>query len=318
MTSTIPPRLIESVDAKLTSALARSPGRVVSSTRIGGGDINEAAALTTSSGDRLFLKWNAHAPAGMFEAEADGLEALRAAAGPDLVIPAVIAIGEAEGAAWLLMEFVGLDGPSGGRSGPDEWAAQLGRGVAALHAADAEGAPSPPSSYGWHRDNFIGRLPQVNGWDDDWSTFWRDRRIAPQVRRAAEAGLIAGAARQDLDHLLDRMDDALEGADQEGPSLLHGDLWGGNAMPAGDGRAAIYDPAVYRGHREVDLAMSELFGFPAGFMPAYREVWPVDELYDVRRRDLYQLYYLLVHVNLFGRSYVSGSVAAARRVLATL
>jgi len=319
---TIPPRLIASVDTRLAATSASPGARVVSSTRIGGGDINEAAALTTSSGERLFLKWNADAPAGMFAAEADGLEALGAAAGPDLVVPAVIATGSSADGAWLLMDFVGRDGSSSDRSRGDQWAERLGRGLAALHAAEIGDDESPSfgfsDRYGWRRDNFIGRLPQPNGWHDQWSTFWRDRRIVPQVRHAVDAGRIDRAEREGLDRLIERMDDALEGAGADGPSLLHGDLWGGNTMEAGDGRAAIYDPAVYRGHREVDLAMSELFGFPDRFMPAYREASPVDELYDVRRRDLYQLYYLLVHVNLFGRSYVDGTMAATRRVLATL
>jgi len=286
---------------------------------VGGGDINEAAAVTTSAGKKLFLKWNDSAPDGLFEAEADGLSALgatigRAATGDHIMVPAVVALGRVEGTAWLLMDFIGADSSGRGSHAESTWDESLGRGLAAIHRAP----PGLGRGFGWHRDNFIGRLPQVNRITDDWTEFWRDRRIAPQVRRAAGSGLLDSPAVDILDRLIDRMPAALEGAAHEGPSLLHGDLWGGNAMAAGDGRAAIYDPAIHVGHREVDLAMSELFGFPGRFLPAYRESFPVDELYDIRRRDLYQLYYLLVHVNLFGRSYVGSSVAAARRVLATL
>lgn len=314
----IPHELLDAVEDAATVCIA-------SAVRTGGGDINEAAILDTDAGHRLFLKWNRSPPDGMFEAEADGLAALGAAAGADLVVPEVIARGTAahdggrDASAWLLMEHIGPRAGSGGDDGtgdrPPErdagWAVRLGRGLAELHRTGS-------TEFGWHRDNFIGRLPQRNQPDEDWVAFWRDRRMAPQLRSAVDAGLVGGAARTDLDHLVERMDEALAGAATEGPSLLHGDLWNGNAMSVGDGRAAIYDPAVYHGHREVDLAMTELFGFPSDFMPAYREAWPVDELYDARRRDLYQLYYLLVHVNLFGRSYLAGSVTAARRVLATL
>ena len=162
----------------------------------------------------------------------------------------------------------------------------------------------------------LGRLAQANPPSVDWAAYWRDHRIAPQADAAHGAGLLSDAERLEVDRFLGRTDVILEGASAEGASLLHGDLWGGNVMASEGGRAALYDPAVYRGHREVDLAMSELFGFPSRFMPAYRDAWPVDGRYDEVRRDAYQLYYLLAHVNLFGRGYAAGAMGAVRRVLA--
>lgn len=321
----LPARILEEVERRL------GPGHRVEDVRaVHGGDINEAAVLRTGGDRRWFLKWNRAAPPGMFEAEADGLEALAEAAGrhapDDLTVPSVAAVDPSSSAGWLLLEFI--DGGDdergeggGGRSGAG-WATRLGRGLAALHrgtAVDASGPGEgdPGGAFGWPRDNFIGRLDQSNTPSTDWAAFWRDRRIAPQLRRAVETGRISGADREDLDRLLARTGEALAGADADGASLLHGDLWGGNVMRAADGRAAIYDPAVYRGHREVDLAMTELFGFP-DFMPAYREAWAVDAAYASHRRDLYQLYYLLVHVNLFGGGYRARAVRAAQRVLSAI
>ena len=133
------------------------------------------------------------------------------------------------------------------------------------------------------------------------------------MRAARDRGHLIGAGV--LDELADRIPQMLNASLPDGPSLLHGDLWGGNAFPDAQGRPVIIDPAVYRGDPEVDLAMSELFGFPSGFHSAYRAVRPVDQGYEDVRRDLYQLYYLLVHVTLFGSGYEAPALAAARRVL---
>lgn len=307
----------------LPEALADAVGpdrRVASLTRVGGGDINNACVVSLEDGARLFLKWNEAAPPGMFEAEADGLAALRAAAGTDLIVPGVRALGQARDTAWLLMEHVDT-GPR--RSSPSRsgWATRLGRGIAAMHRGLSRGEPAEAAptldraEFGWARDNFIGRLPQSNAPTGDWAAFWRDRRVGPQVKFATDAGLLSGAALEDVDRLLDRIPEALVGADADGPSLLHGDLWSGNAYSGPQGNPVLIDPAVYRGHREVDLAMTELFGgFPARFYDAYHEAWPVSHAYHERRRDCYQLYYLLVHVNLFGRGYVAGTMERARRL----
>jgi len=279
---------------------------------VGGGCINHGARLETDAGASVFLKWNAAAPPGMFEAEADGLEALADAGTLRVPAPLAWSDGAHAGAAgedghetsvsWLLMEHV----PAGRASGAvDE---RLGAGLAALHAS-AEG-----DGFGWARDNWIGSLPQANEPSSSWADFWRERRLAPQLERARARGHLKDAA---LDRVLDLCPAAL--ADVERPHLLHGDLWGGNWFAAEGGEPVLIDPAVYRGHGEVDLAMSELFGgFAPGFYDAYREARGITSAYGAYRRDLYQLYYLLAHVNLFGAGYEAGSLRAARRVVAAL
>jgi len=274
---------------------------------VGGGCINPSARLETTGGEAFFLKWNPGADPGMFEAEADGLEALAEPAG--LRVPEVLGWGGAgtqRAPGWLLLEFV-----SAGARGRD-YGRRLGEGLAALHAAGAGGP------FGWHRDNFIGFLPQANREEESWACFWRDRRIGPQLTLAKAGGFFRGGDGKILDTLLDRMEEILPESPDAGPALLHGDLWSGNYFPDGQGRPVIIDPAVYRGDGEVDLAMMELFGsFPPGFAEAYGHHRGISDRYREFGRDLYHLYYLLVHVNLFGGSYVGGSVRAARKVLSS-
>jgi protein-ribulosamine 3-kinase len=167
--------------------------------------------------------------------------------------------------------------------------AALGRMLAALHRQTGP-------RFGWHRDNYIGLSPQLNGWCDDWSEFWRERRLGPQ---AARAGVRINMDRIELH--------------QPQPSLLHGDLWSGNAGFTPEG-PVVYDPAVYYGDREADLAMTELFGgFPRAFYDAYNEVLPLAEGYE-RRKHVYNLYHLLNHLNLFGAGYL-GQVKSTLRLL---
>jgi fructosamine-3-kinase len=227
---------------------------------------------------------------------------LRAAAA-DVRVPEVLAVcdsgdvcHDAEdsdgrgGPAWLALEWLER-GPRGADFGE-----RVGRGLAALHRVGTGG-------WGWEEDNFIGSLPQENRTAPSWAEFWRERRLEPQLRRARDVGRMPGSAAQ-WDALFARLPDALAPAEADGPSLLHGDLWSGNVLAAADGPALI-DPAVYRGHREADLAMADLFGgFDARFQAAYREAWPLAPGYERERRPIYQLYYVMVHVNLFGGSYV--------------
>jgi len=268
---------------------------------VGGGCINHGARVTTDSGAALFLKWNRSAPPGMFAAEADGLSAL--AAGSALRVPTPLTWHDPNGgAAWLLMEHVATG------HADRECQSALGRGLAQMHSAQAD------DGFGWRRDNWIGSLGQSNPPTRRWGDFWRDRRIEPQLSLARRRGLARDRA---FDDLLERIPDAL--VDVETPELVHGDLWGGNWFADHHGTPVLIDPAVYRGHGEVDLAMSELFGgFGPGFYEAYDDVRPIASAYNAYRKDLYQLYYLLVHVNLFGTAYESGSLQAARRVLAEL
>ena len=303
-------RLPETVRRGVEAALEEATGRAASvsgASSLGGGCINPSARVETDDGRAFFLKWNEAAPAGMMAAEADGLAALRAA--DVLRVPDTLGHGEDGGVQWLLLELVPQGRAAAG------YAAAVGRGLAALHEADGGG-------WGWERDNFIGSLPQANDPPTGanggaWTTFWRERRLLPQLRLARQGGYLARPGGDVLDRLLDRLDAVLAGADDAGPSLLHGDLWGGNAYPDPEGAPVIIDPAVYRGHGEVDLAMTELFGgFPAGYLDAYDEARPIDPAYRSHRRACYQLYYLLVHVNLFGTSYEGRTLRAAEEALA--
>lgn len=314
---TVPSSVLTGVRNILESG-ARRPTAIRSATPVGGGCINPSARLEGEDGRSFFLKWNDSAPAGMFEAEADGLRAL--AAPGALRVPEVLGWG-GRGTpgepGWLLLEFV----PRGAASG--DYGRRLGEGLGHLHNSgtvrppgDTRKDPEGPS-FGWHRSNFIGSLPQGNREAGSWAVFWRDARLGPQLERARELGYFGGRDGQTLERLLSRMEDILPPLGGQGPALLHGDLWSGNYYPDPAGAPVLIDPAVYRGEGEVDLSMMELFGsLPVGFLEAYRTVRPVPPEYAAFRRDLYQLYFLLVHVNLFGGSYVGGSIGAARRVLA--
>lgn len=242
---------------------------VASATPVAGGCIHRCYAVTTG-GARAFVKTNSADYADAFAAEADGLEALVTAG---LRAPKPIAHGAAGSEAYLLLEYLEL-----GERG--DFAA-LGRMLAQAHAR-------PAPRFGWHRDNYIGSTPQKNGWCDEWAEFWRERRLRPQLERA---GL-----RVNLDALLQDH--------QPQPSLVHGDLWSGNAGFTKEG-PVVFDPAVYYGDREADIAMTELFGgFPREFYEAYKALLPLEPGYE-KRKHLYNLYHLLNHLNLFGGGYLA-------------
>ncbi len=294
--------LPDSVRRRAETALEEAgwsdPG-VRSARPVPGGCINDAVVLDTGAGERAFLKWNQSAPPGFFGAEADGLRALTRCGA--LRVPGVISVGGETGPAFLLLEYV-----PPGRPGPD-FGRTLGRGVARVHGCLGE-------SFGWSSDNYVGSIPQANGESPDWAAFWRDLRLGPLARSGAERGLLASGEAAEIDRLLGRTESLLEGCGAA-PSLLHGDLWSGNVYAADDGRPVLVDPAVYRGHGEVDLAMAELFGgFPADFLQAYREELPLEPGYEEVRRDLYQVYPLLVHLHLFGRGYAGGLMERVRRL----
>jgi len=303
---TIPPSVKAGVEGILEERFG-SPTAVRSAGSVGGGCINPSARLETKDGDAFFLKWNEAASPEMFVAESDGLQAL--AAPGSLRIPEVAGWGGAgtrEDPGWLLLEYVprGSPGPGYGH--------RMGKGLARLHASTQEAV-----LFGWHRDNFIGSLPQANGEEQTWPAFWRERRLAPQFEMARSRGCFRGREGIDLERVLARLEEILPSRGGYGPSLLHGDLWSGNYYPDSLGEPVLIDPAVYRGDGEVDLAMMELFGsLPQGFREGYETVRRISPEYGAFKRDLYQLYYLLVHVNLFGAGYEGSSISAARRVLA--
>lgn len=267
--------------------------------RIAGGDINKAYAVTLNTGDRIFMKANAKDNFGFFKAEAAGLFAL--AQTGTLATPKILCAGTDDGQevgySFLLMEYI-----KSGERRAGYWES-FARELAALHQADASAFAADAGPFGFFEDNFIGARPQDNSSAAAWVEFFRDKRLAPQFK-AADANF-SSAERSRVTKLLDHLDEFL--IEPKRPSLLHGDLWSGNVMAGPDGKAMLIDPAVYVGHAEADLAMTELFGgFPPDFYQAYREANPLEPGYE-NRRDLYNLYQLLNHLNLFGKSYL-GSV----------
>ena len=283
------------MDAQLKAAIGVSLGSEVAASRpIAGGDINEANEITLVDGRRLFAKTNARAPRGMFAAEARGLGWLDDANA--LRIPKVVVVSQAEDA----MQFLILDLITTGTPARD-FDERLGRGLAALHRAGAPG-------FGLDHDNFIGRLPQINAPAATWIDFFRTRRLEAQFRSAVDGGLATARMRRGFDRLFAELGDLV--GPPERPARLHGDLWGGNLLCDDRGAPCLIDPAVYGGHREMDLAMMRLFGgFGVEVFAAYEEAWPLADGHH-ERVGLYQLYPLMVHVNLFGGAYI-GSVEAA-------
>ena len=278
---------------------------------VGGGCIHRAWRLRLESRGPdptyLFAKTNRPEALPLLAAEADGLAALAAAAeGSGLVVPQPLALGLVGGEAVLVLPWLEL-GLGPGADPTRTWAA-VGAGLARLHRRSLV-APLGPGdrlgSYGWCRDNAIGTAPQANGWMDNWSRFFGERRLAPQLETLARSGRsLAGAAA-----LLERLDDLLAGH-QPDACLVHGDLWSGNldalagsCQPGQDGSplavGALFDPAPYRGDREVDLAMAQLFGgVPQAFFEGYGQEWPLPPGYE-QRRPLYNLYHRLNHANMF-------------------
>lgn len=261
---------------------------------VAGGDINEAYRVSLADGRTVFVKTNDRADPAMFPAEARGLQWLASAEALD--VPKVLAVSAGESPAYLVLEYVE---PGRRVSDFDE---RLGRGLATLHRFGAPG-------FGLDHDNFIGRLPQHNVPLPTWHEFYRDRRLTPQFETAARRGLVPPELRRAFERLCSKMEDVV--GPPEPPARLHGDLWGGNLHVNARGGPCLVDPAVYGGHREMDLAMMRLFGgFSRTVFDAYADAFPLAHGHE-ERVPLYQLYPLLVHVNLFGGSYVG----AVRRAL---
>lgn len=284
----------------LHQAVARQLGvEVVASRAVSGGDINQASALKLGDGRTVFAKSNPAAPAGMFAAEARGLAFLAEARA--LRVPEVIAVGPAaKGPSYLLLEHIESAAP---RKDHDQ---TLGRGLAALHRFGAPG-------FGLDHDNFIGRLPQDNGALPSWPEFYAQRRLLPQLRMARDRRLAPPALVAGVEAVCARLGELV--GPEEPPARLHGDLWGGNAMVDDHGQPCLIDPAAHGGHREVDLAMMRLFGgFSSRTFAAYAEAYPLAPGHE-ERVPLYQLYFLLVHVNLFGGGYVGQAQAALSAII---
>jgi len=257
---------------------------------IGGGDISAAWKIQTT--DRpIFLKTGETDSLDMFAAEADGLRELAKANA--IRVPVVLAVLNHAGGALLALEWLNLGAPQAGTE------KTFGQQLANLHKCGQ-------NRYGWFRNNTIGLTPQPNEQSDNWVEFFRDQRLAYQLHLASQNGF-GGDLQSEGQKLLENMGALFYGY-SPAASLLHGDLWGGNWSSV-EGQPVIYDPAVYYGDRETDLAMTKLFGgFGAEFYRAYEESWPLDEGSE-KRVALYQLYHVLNHLNLFGGTYLGRTMA---------
>ena len=267
---------------------------------VGGGSVNQAYAISDASAgsDRAyFLKLNDASRVAMFEAEALGLRQM--AASETIKVPHPICWGTADRSAYIVLEWLDI-----GYGTSESWQT-MGRQLAAMHRATS------PQGFGWEQNNTIGFIPQMNDWTDNWATFFRDHRIGYQLKLARKRG---GHFPQQHE-LLTAIPEFLADHYPE-PSLVHGDLWSGNAAVTQEGEPIIFDPATYYGDREVDLAMSELFGrFPEEFYRTYLQAYPLEPGYP-RRKQLYNLYHILNHFNQFGGGYESQANSMIKRLLA--
>jgi len=287
----------------IATLIARISRRVVdirSLSPVAGGSI-PAFLATLADGGRFFVKVGTPQQRERLRAEARGLEALRAT--QSVRVPQTWLVGGEVHYYFLLLEYLDL------HPGDAAAHARLGRKLADLHRHFAP-------TFGFERDNFIGATPQANAQMDEWPAFWRERRLLPQLRLAENQA----SARPWIERgllLAENVGKFFDGY-QPRPSLLHGDLWPGNIGFFADGTPVIYDPAVYYGDREAEVAMTEMFGgLPPAFHTAYYEAWPLDPGYATRR-GLYQLYHLLNHHHLFGESYAQAVHAQIDSLLAAV
>lgn len=289
------------VIAQQIHAVTGEPFQMQHYNSIGGGCINEAWCVQGESRS-YFVKFNHASRFAMFAAEAAGLQSLISA--KSVSAPQPIAHGIVGNRAYLILEFIDMTG-----RGDRHALVRLGEQLARLHAHAA-------SQYGWELDNHIGATPQPNTHCADWVEFWREHRLGYQLQQARQNGIGTRVLRKG-----DALQDALPGLFSDYvpvASLLHGDLWGGNWGVSAAGEPVIFDPAVYFGDRETDLAMTELFGgFGEDFYAAYQASWPLDPGYKVRKH-LYNLYHVLNHFNLFGGGYASQAESSIDRLLAEL
>ncbi|MEN9251040.1 MAG: fructosamine kinase family protein [Thermostichales cyanobacterium BF4_bins_65] len=263
---------------------------------LGGGSINAAYRLV-GEGGQFFVKLNRAERVEMFAAEAEGLREIQAS--QTIRVPTPILWGCHEQSSYLVLEYLELGGRGSAR--------QLGYDVAAMHRVRG-------SRFGWHRHNTIGATPQLNTWEGDWVHFYRQHRLGYQVQLARRYG---GQWQQRVQWLLEHLEVFFRDY-QPYPALVHGDLWGGNYGYLPDGTPVIFDPAVYFGDAETDLAMTRLFGgFPESFYQAYAEVIPPQPGWQ-ERLPLYQLYHLLNHLNLFGSGYLGQVIQAVEQCCAVV
>jgi len=277
---------------------------------LAGGSINSAYLLSADN-SRYFVKTNAPGRQDMFAAEARGLQAL--ASSETLRVPKPVCFGDDSRQSYIVMEYLELSGRANQYD--------LGQQLAAMHRASVDtsadkSADQNAGQFGWDIDNTIGATHQPNAWAGSWLDFWRDQRLGYQLKLAANNGY--GGELQTLgERLLLEMPKLFSGRDIK-PSMLHGDLWGGNVAGLKDGTPVIFDPAFYYGDREADLAMTYVFGgFSADFYASYQNAFPLDDGFAVRK-TFYNIYHIINHLNLFGGGYHGQSINMLEQVLAEL
>ncbi|MDX2503926.1 MAG: fructosamine kinase family protein [Gammaproteobacteria bacterium] len=286
--------------AEHISQSLNKPFQIQQTNSVGGGSINSAYKVSGINGQSYFVKFNSASLEHMFQVEFDSLNELSNA--PEMQtsamqIPSPICFGTTGSKSYLVLEYLTMSSRGDG--------AAMGHALSQMHRITA-------AQYGWYQNNIIGSTPQSNQQHSDWLSFWREERMIPQLKMLYDKGY-----KQRLlplsDRLLNKLDSLL-GSHNPPASLLHGDLWSGNYAYDKKGQPVIFDPALYYGDRESDLAMTELFGgFGQDFYRAYNEAWPLDEAYNTRK-TLYNLYHILNHANLFGTSYLNQAISMMDRL----
>ncbi len=266
---------------------------------MGGGSINDAFLLTGENGQQYFVKTNRTGQKAMFEAEALGLQEI--ASSHTLKVPKSVCFGEDRTQSYIVLEYLDMAGQA------DQWL--LGEQLAAMHQMTAE-------RFGWEINNTIGATFQPNDWMANWLRFWSEQRLGFQLQLAAQNGY--GGELQSLgEKLLIEMPALFTGREIK-PSMLHGDLWGGNVAGLKDGTPVIFDPAFYYGDREADLAMTYVFGgFSPDFYASYQNAFPLDDGFAVRK-TFYNIYHIINHLNLFGGGYHGQAIHMMEQVLAEI
>jgi len=273
--------------------------RLEQQSRVDGGSINNAFLLTSAEGIQYFVKTNRTGQLKMFVAEASGLREM--ASSKTLKVPEVVCYGETPTQSYIVLEYLEMAGHA------DQ--SLLAEQLAAMHQVTA-------GEFGWKIDNTIGSTFQSNAYMASWIEFWRKHRLGFQLQLAAQNGYV-GELQHLGEQLLVALPDLFAGRNIQ-PSMLHGDLWGGNVAGLRDGTPVIYDPALYYGDREADLAMTYLFGgFGADFYACYQDRFPVDDGFALRK-TFYNSYHIINHLNMFGDGYHAQAVQMLASVLAEL
>ena len=290
----IPAEVVERIECE-----TGEPSTIETCRSVSGGCINQAWVVSTTSGMEFFIKSNPDCSEAVFATEANGLNAMNAT--ETIRVPAVITFGQlSSGPAFLVLEAISSHTRAG------NFYETFGRQLAEMHRRGRS------AQFGFDSDNWLGASLQMNPRRDDWRTFWVEARLIPQLKMAQDNGVSSQKLQQLGQALISRIDRFIND-DGEPPALIHGDLWSGNYLSDENGQPVILDPACYYANREAEFGMTKLFGgFPPQFYDAYQEAWPLTDGWETRT-ELYTLYHLLNHLNLFGTSYLGGCLEILQR-----